>query len=221
MNELAKAYLNFVRGPADILRVTSFYGSRISPITGLQSNHAGIDFGVSGNALNVFTATVESNYWNNARGWTILLNHGIHSGKKIQTLHQHLKEKSPLLVGDKINHGFPVGIIGTTGSSTGVHLHFEVRVDGSPVNPMIYLMTLPSIDIKNVLSIEKDEYILEIKRLQEHLKKMGLYLGVVDGMFGVKTETALKAYQIIKKIKVDGICGPGTRLKLKEGGYEK
>ena len=73
-------------------------------------------------------------------GNCIVVDHGeiAHDGHRVATLYGHLSSMS-VRAGATVSRGQQIGGAGTTGSSTGVHLHFEVRIDGEPVNPMPYL----------------------------------------------------------------------------------
>ncbi|MCD8049278.1 MAG: peptidoglycan DD-metalloendopeptidase family protein [Clostridia bacterium] len=117
-------------------RITSYYGYRIHPVYGTRKFHSGIDIGASyGSAIvaaesgTVTVATTSSGY-----GKYIIINHG--SG--ITTLYAHC---SSLLVsvGDTVTKGQTIAKVGSTGVSTGNHLHFEVRINGSTTDPLSYV----------------------------------------------------------------------------------
>ncbi len=116
-------------------RITSPYGNRVHPIFKTVKYHSGIDIGAASgtNILAaadgvVITATYSSSYGN-----YVVISHG--SG--ITTLYAH---SSKLLVkkGDTVKRGQTIALVGSTGYATGPHLHFEVSVNGSRVNPMNY-----------------------------------------------------------------------------------
>lgn len=116
-------------------RITSPYGYRPHPISGVKKLHRGIDIG-AGMGTNVLAAdsgTVVTAGWNNSYGYYITINHG--SG--LVTLYAH---NSKLLVskGDKVSKGQVIAKCGSTGNSTGPHIHFEVQVNGKLQNPMNY-----------------------------------------------------------------------------------
>ncbi len=116
-------------------RITSPYGYRPHPISGVRKLHRGIDIG-AGMGTNVLAAdsgTVMTAGWNNSYGYYITINHG--SG--LVTLYAH---NSKLLVskGDKVSKGQVIAKCGSTGNSTGPHIHFEVQVNGKLQNPMNY-----------------------------------------------------------------------------------
>jgi murein DD-endopeptidase MepM/ murein hydrolase activator NlpD len=113
-------------------RITSGYGYRHHPILKRRRLHAGIDFGARTGAPIVAAAagTVISAGYRGGYGYTVLIDHG--SG--ISTLYGHC---SRLFVksGAKVSQGQRIAAVGSTGLSTGPHLHFEIRVNGKPVNP--------------------------------------------------------------------------------------
>ena len=104
--------------------VTSEYGHRVHPITGKEHTHSGIDYGLPLNTYvnsNV-SGTVTKSTYNNSYGNYVVIDDG--NGR----LHYyaHLNERM-LNVGDKVNQGTLIGKSGSTGNSTGPHLHYEVR----------------------------------------------------------------------------------------------
>ena len=117
-------------------RVTSDYGTRVSPMSGASSNHKGIDIGASAGADIIAAAdgTVTAASYSSAAGNYVMIDHG--SG--LSTLYAH---NSQLLVrvGQTVETGDIVSLSGSTGRSTGPHLHFEVRVNGQRTNPRGYL----------------------------------------------------------------------------------
>lgn len=116
--------------------VTSGYGYRIHPIFQVRKMHTGIDIdGDIGDPIRAAAAgTVISSEWRGGYGKCIVISHG----GGLATLYGHASE---LLVsaGEEVDRGQVIGKVGSTGYSTGPHLHFEVRVDGSPVDPLGYL----------------------------------------------------------------------------------
>ncbi|MEM7275225.1 MAG: M23 family metallopeptidase [Actinomycetota bacterium] len=117
-------------------RVTSEYGYRIHPVYGTRRLHAGIDIGAprgtpiaSSNSGVVIFAGTQGGY-----GRTVIVDHG----GGITTLYAHMTEIGAS-VGQLVDRGDIVGLVGATGTATGNHLHFEVRVNGGPSNPRNYL----------------------------------------------------------------------------------
>lgn len=119
-------------------RLTSKYGRRNSPINdeGQVEFHAGLDIANANGTLILATAdgTVRKAGWARGYGQVILIRHD----KKFSTLFGHTAK---LLVkeGQKVERGQPIALMGTTGRSTGTHLHYEVWRDGRAVDPRRYL----------------------------------------------------------------------------------
>lgn len=111
--------------------VTSTFGRRKHPITGeIGKMHWGVDFGSHANN-NIFAAaagTVSKAYYNDGLGNTVAIRHVI-KGVVYDTVYGHLNSFN-VSVGQTVKSGQVIGIKGTTGSSTGVHLHFEVHKGG-------------------------------------------------------------------------------------------
>ena len=116
--------------------VTSAFGYRVHPIFHVRKMHTGVDMHASmGTPIHAAAAgTVISAGWRGGYGKCVVISHG----GNLATLYAH---QSTLLVsaGQHVTRGQVIGEVGSTGYSTGAHLHFEVRVGGSPVNPMGYL----------------------------------------------------------------------------------
>ncbi|MFA6807456.1 MAG: peptidoglycan DD-metalloendopeptidase family protein [Eubacteriales bacterium] len=115
--------------------ITSPFGYRIHPTTGKYTLHTGVDIGASYGATIVSAGSgiVIFSGWYGAYGNAIIIDHG----NGVSTLYGHMssivaKVKTAVVPGQTI------GYVGTTGWSTGPHLHFEVRVNGTPVNPLQY-----------------------------------------------------------------------------------
>jgi murein DD-endopeptidase MepM/ murein hydrolase activator NlpD len=120
--------------------LTSRYGYRTHPIYGDRRFHAGIDIG-AGYGSSVVAAdggTVVYAGSANGYGTLVLISHGTRNGKDLATGYAHM---SALLVteGQRVGRGQQVGRVGNEGNSTGPHLHFEVRLDGEPVDPLDYV----------------------------------------------------------------------------------
>ncbi len=132
---------NFVRGsgimafPSDAY-ISSPFGWRSHPVLGYRRLHAGMDFAASyGSTIRAAdSGTVIYSGWYGGYGKTVIINHG----NGITTLYGH---GSQLYVqeGESVKRGQAISAVGSTGLSTGPHLHFEVRKNGTPVNPADYL----------------------------------------------------------------------------------
>jgi murein DD-endopeptidase MepM/ murein hydrolase activator NlpD len=117
--------------------ITSPFGYRTDPVTGAQAFHAGIDYGAScGTPIRAAGTGVIISAGFNSGGYgnMTLINHG----GGMSTLYGH---QSSIIVsaGQNVSQGQVIGYVGSTGKSTGCHLHFEVRVNGNPVDPLAYL----------------------------------------------------------------------------------
>ncbi|MGN9815405.1 M23 family metallopeptidase [Streptomyces sp. SD11] len=127
-------------GPVSDLTVTSPYGSREHPLTGVTKLHTGVDFaspqGAQVSAASkgqvVFAAMTK------AYGYRVVIDHGTIDGKRLQTTYSHLLALQ-VSVGQTVDAGTPVGLVGSTGLSTGPHLHFEVILDGYYTDPLPWL----------------------------------------------------------------------------------
>ena len=117
-------------------RVTSNYGTRVSPMSGASSNHKGIDIGASAGADIIAAAdgTVTAASYSSAAGNYVMIDHG----GGLYTVYMHA---SSLLVspGQTVSAGDVIAKVGSTGISTGSHLHFGVSLNGSYVSPWSYL----------------------------------------------------------------------------------
>lgn len=116
--------------------VTSLYGARTSPITGASACHRGIDLGrPTGTAVRAFLDGVVTLARMTATGGnTVYIDHG--DGIRSEYMHMSRLSVSP---GDFVETGQKIGEVGSTGLSTGPHLHFGVKVDGFYVDPGRYL----------------------------------------------------------------------------------
>lgn len=121
--------------PCAVTSITSYYGYRIHPIFGTRRLHTGMDVGAD-QGTQIYAAangTVVEAGWAGGYGKAIIINHG----GSIATLYGHT---SVLYVypGQRVKRGQLIAGVGSTGNSTGPHLHFEVRVNGNPVDPLPY-----------------------------------------------------------------------------------
>ena len=116
--------------------ITSLFGPRLHPILGYVRMHNGVDFNCwTGDPIRAATdgIVITAEYYG-GYGYTIIIQHA----NSISTLYAHLSGFNSQ-VNDYVVAGEQVGVCGTTGLSTGPHLHFEVRQSGVPVNPAPYL----------------------------------------------------------------------------------
>ena len=148
--------------PYEPLRITSGFGPRNTGILGASTYHKGVDLGADktkykgsadgGPVLAVLPGTVKESYYSTARGWVIVINHGIVAGKQVATLYQHLKCKG-LAIGKKVKAGDTIGTMGNTGVGAQLHLHFELRINGTPVDPEPYLKGVDDMTEAEVLKL--------------------------------------------------------------------
>ena len=117
-------------------RITSQFGGRSSPTEGASTNHKGVDIGASSGSdiLAAASGTVSICTYSVSAGNYIMFDHG----GGISTVYMHC---SSLLVsaGEKVTQGQVIAKVGSTGYSTGPHLHFGIRADGAYVNPLQYV----------------------------------------------------------------------------------
>ncbi|MBK5253709.1 MAG: peptidoglycan DD-metalloendopeptidase family protein [Peptostreptococcaceae bacterium] len=121
--------------PTTTRYVTSPYGWRIHPVLGYSKFHSGIDIGVgSGNPIYaVKSGVVILSQYYYGYGYAVILDHG----NGLSTLYGHCSSLK-VSKGQTVTQGQTIALSGSTGISTGPHLHFEVRVNGSTVDPMSY-----------------------------------------------------------------------------------
>jgi len=116
--------------------ITSPYGSRVNPISGRAEFHRGIDISIS--AGTPVTATAEGVVsfagWNGGGGNVVVIAHG----QGFSTYYAH-NRKMVVEVGQRISRGEVVGYVGSTGSATGSHCHYEVWRDGKSLNPLKFI----------------------------------------------------------------------------------
>ena len=116
--------------------VTCAYGWRIHPIWGDERFHSGVDLGASqGTPIYAIAAgTVTTATYGDANGYYVSISHGNGYGSVYCHMTNYI-----VSVGDSVSQGQVIGYVGSTGWSTGPHLHFEIHVNGSTVNPMDYI----------------------------------------------------------------------------------
>ncbi len=124
--------------PVRSANFTSSFGVRSDPFEGRAAMHAGIDLaGPMGTEIYATAdGIVGRSQWAGGYGNLVEINHG----KGIQTRYGHLS-KSLVRAGERVKRGQLIALMGSTGRSTGSHLHYEVRIDGKAVNPVPYLQS--------------------------------------------------------------------------------
>ena len=122
--------------PVANMQFTSFYGVRSDPFRGTAAMHAGVDIpGAMGTPIYATADGIVGRAgWAGGYGNLVELEHG----GALQTRYGHMS-KILVQAGTRVHRGDLIGLMGSTGRSTGSHLHYEVRMDGRAVNPIPYL----------------------------------------------------------------------------------
>ncbi|OJF93534.1 peptidoglycan DD-metalloendopeptidase family protein [Alkalibacterium sp. 20] len=116
--------------------ISSPFGYRTHPVTGQRSSfHSGVDIAGSGPIRSSRAGTVTAASYAGSYGYRVIVDHG----DGYSSLYAHMQSNLSVSVGQRISQGQQLGIMGTTGRSTGIHLHFEVLKSGRAVNPMGYI----------------------------------------------------------------------------------
>ncbi len=124
--------------PVSGARLSSGYGTRVHPITGKTKGHTGVDLAApQGTDIHAAEGgvVIVAEWWS-GYGNTVIIDHG----DNVWTLYGHIRNDGiKVEKGEHVKKGQKIAEVGSTGNSTGPHLHFEVRINGSPVDPMPYL----------------------------------------------------------------------------------
>ncbi|MEQ6247758.1 M23 family metallopeptidase [Sulfitobacter sp. HNIBRBA3233] len=133
---IAASKAPFANPVKDSFRFTSQFGYRRDPKTGGRRMHQGVDFAAGLGTPLYATAdgVVTHAGWGSGYGRLVKIQHEF----GIETRYAHMS-KMRVKVGQRVSRGQRIGDMGASGRVTGVHLHYEVRVGGKPVNPMIYI----------------------------------------------------------------------------------
>ena len=121
--------------PASYNTLSSLYGNRIHPITRKANKHTGIDIPAP-SGTNIYAAksgVVTTSTYNSSYGNYVVRSHS----DGTSTLYAHMSRRNAT-VGKTVKQGAVIGYVGTTGSSTGNHLHYEVRIGGNRTDPVNY-----------------------------------------------------------------------------------
>lgn len=124
---------NYMWPSKDSTYVTSLFGNRLHPVYGYYRFHSGIDIGAS-YGTNIYAAdggTVVTSKYSSSYGNYVMIDHG--SGN--YTLYAHMSQRL-VSEGDAVTKGSVIGLVGSTGVSTGPHIHFEIYQNGERVNPL-------------------------------------------------------------------------------------
>lgn len=133
IEKIVNAIPTFIPAPG---KITSPFGMRVHPIKKVNKQHEGVDISASkGDPIKAASAgVVEYSGYSSGYGYNVIINHQ----NGYRTLYAHA---SKLLVksGEIITKGQKIALVGSTGLSTGPHLHFEIRINGAPVDPTEYI----------------------------------------------------------------------------------
>ena len=121
-------------------RITSYFGYRKHPIFNRTIYHSGVDIGAPmGTPIKAANSgKVIYTGWYGGYGNVVIIDHGKMQGRPTSTLYAH-QSSIAVSKGQNVSKGQVIGYVGSTGYSTGPHLHFEVRINGKPVNPLNYI----------------------------------------------------------------------------------
>lgn len=133
--KVTSGFMKPIGGP-----ITSPFGWRIHPIFKSRTFHSGVDIGgpFNGAVKAANDGKVIFVNWYGGYGKVVMIDHGTIGGAKITTLYAHLNAYK-VSVGQVVKKGQVIGLEGSTGYSTGPHVHFEVRKNGKPTNPLNYI----------------------------------------------------------------------------------
>lgn len=124
------------------VRLSDGYGSRPQPCEGCSTNHRGQDFDAgTGAPIQAIADGVVTKveHLSGGLGTYVQIQHQI-DGDTIDSVYGHMIADSPMVeVGDQVHVGQQIGLVGNTGASTGAHLHFEIHVNGSYVDPFLWM----------------------------------------------------------------------------------
>lgn len=125
------------RMPVEGVTLTSGYGMRDHPILRQRRSHKGVDLAAPSGTPVYATAdgVISMAQWFSSYGKYVQIEHGA----EMQTRYAHLSSYT-VNAGDRVSKGELIGYVGSTGRSTGPHLHYEVRVAGDAVNPVPYMV---------------------------------------------------------------------------------
>jgi murein DD-endopeptidase MepM/ murein hydrolase activator NlpD len=155
-----------LRTPLDVVRITSTFGMRKHPILGYSKMHKGVDFAASTGTPIFAAGDGVIAILGNQRGYGNYIR--IKHNAQYATAYGHMSRfASGLRQGSKVRQGDVIGYVGSTGMATGPHLHYEVLVDGTQINPMSVKLAGRKLDGKELQRFEALK--AEIKQLRKNL----------------------------------------------------
>ncbi|MFM9841915.1 MAG: peptidoglycan DD-metalloendopeptidase family protein [Dongiaceae bacterium] len=157
---------DLLRTPLDVVRVTSGYGMRKHPILGYSKMHKGVDFAAATGTPILASGSGVVEFAGKKGGYGNFIK--IRHGGQYQTAYAHLSRFAKgISKGDKVKQGQVIGYVGSTGNSTGPHLHYEVIVAGKNMNPMKLKFAGRKLDGKELRKFEAVK--ADIKKLRQQL----------------------------------------------------
>lgn len=217
-----------LQNPAPGRPITSPYGPRRHPITGqIGKMHRGIDYGGTFDVLAAGDGIVHKVSYNGNKvsggGHVVIIKHA----SNLYTVYYHGRERTKLKVGDRVKAGDFIYVSGSTGASTGPHLHFETRTGsygqwGTDKDPNIFFSgSSVSTNTPGGIGVNGRWGPVTWKAWQTVLKEKYGYTGIIDGKPGKLTWSAIQ--RSVKQYyhgRIDGISGPNTykavQSRLKE-----
>ncbi|WP_054660181.1 M23 family metallopeptidase, partial [Stenotrophomonas pictorum] len=132
---------SFIRSPIQFARLSSNFGSRRHPILGTMRMHKGVDYAARTGTPIMAAGDARVQFAGTQRGYgnVVILDHG----RGHTTLYGHMSRLGPYRTGQRVAQGQVIGYVGSTGMSTGPHLHYEFRVNGVHRNPLSVTMPPP------------------------------------------------------------------------------
>lgn len=132
---------SFIRMPIQYARLSSKFGSRRHPVSGNVRQHKGVDYAARTGTpiMAAGDARVQFKGWRGGYGNTVILDHG----RGYTTLYAHMSGFGNIRQGQRVSQGTVIGRVGSTGLSTGPHLHYEFRINGVHRNPLQHTMPEP------------------------------------------------------------------------------
>ncbi len=146
---------SFLRTALKFSRISSTFGKRVHPIHKTWTDHKGVDYAAPSGTPIYATAdgVVEFSGWKNGYGNVVILSHF----EKYSTLYAHQSKIEPgIKKNAKILQGQLLGYVGSTGNATGPHLHYELRIDNCPVDPLsVNLPTIQKLEPSQLKAFKK------------------------------------------------------------------
>lgn len=132
---------SFIRMPIQFARLSSTFGARRHPVLGSMRMHKGVDYAARTGTPIMAAGDARVQFAGTQRGYgnVVILDHG----RGYTTLYGHMSRFGNVKTGQRVNQGTVIGYVGSTGMSTGPHLHYEFRVNGEHRNPLSVTMPPP------------------------------------------------------------------------------